>query len=113
MPDGIGFGKLGDIDQPLTVGGFECIENILLEQRFETAFFRHPGRFGFKEALKRIAGRIVAEFFADCADGGEESLIQLGAVVQTRFSGDVGPGAFCSMCQDLLIGGILLCCLPG
>ena len=113
LSNGIGIGKLGDMDQFLPAGSFECIENIQLEQGFESALFRHPDRFGFKKALKRIAGRIVAEVLGDCADGGEENLVQFGAVVQSCLRGNVGPGAFYSEGQNLIIAGILFCRLPG
>src|SRR6516162_161542 len=54
--NGLGLRELGDENQFLRAGDFECAEQIALKQRFEAAFGRHPHRMRLEKSLEYVTG---------------------------------------------------------
>ncbi len=109
----VDMGKLGDEDQLFQARRFEGVEKVLLQQRLESALFRHPNGPGFEESPQRGGRRIVAQLLTDGADGGQQGLAQLGAGLDSCLGGNGGPGVFRAEAEDLLIAGIAAGRLPG
>jgi len=63
--------------------------------------------------LKLAAGGGVGEVVVEGADGGEQGLIEAGAGVEAGFRGDIRPGVFGAVREDLCVGGIVLGGAPG
>ena len=110
--DGVGVGEFGNVDELGCAREREGAEKVRAKQRFEAAFNRHPDGLRLKETLKGPGSGRVGEVVRQRADGSEQGLIDARAGGEACKRRDFRPRLFCSLFQDLRIGGILTSSVP-
>lgn len=91
--DGVGEGKLWDVEELGVAGGGEGVEEVGLEEGLEAAFGGHPDGMGLEAGLEELLGVGVGEVGCERADGGEQSEVDAGAGGEASEGGDLSPGA--------------------